>query len=293
MFRVRIVAWSVFCLLLGGAEVSFSQTNKFDAAFNEGLKQEREGNQTEAIKFYLQAMEISRRNDLPRKRIEAIFRRRLERGESISDLKVLLPDHLISDLEIKKVFEVEPIRVVKAKEQASYLFWVLVALVVLGAAGLLFFKAWKKKKEEEEESFFATVKKTRIVPSSTGQQPRPSGLAPSAKKSDLKPIVRQETREEIEGMIEGVTSLTSEMKRPNFEALSEEKRAELESTDLVKALASTLLSEIKTREQEGHKYSRLTMDASLLFEEEDVEFFEKEFEATAEDIENAKRKDSK
>lgn len=113
--------------------------------------------------------------------------------------------------------------------------------------------------------------------SMTGETPRPA--VTSVKTKEV--VVTERTREEMFEMLSGVKSLTQEMSRPNFDDidLTDSEIAQLKDNEIVKSLAETLLSDVQTEEVKGQKFSKMSLDASLFFDETDVGFFEKEFGA--------------
>lgn len=290
-FRIRKFAFFVVISLgILGSLTSSLSASKYEELFQKGFEQETAKNWSAAVQWYLEAIKQDPLQPFPRNRLERIFHDRLKAGESIETLRALLPPELENEFEQKGFFRLggpkrEPISILY-----DVLIWGSLIAVVLGIAWYIFRRFRRETEKEEEEAFYASVKKTRIVPSDTGSQKRPDIPLKAKAKKDA--VVTEKTRDEIEGLFDNVSSLTQEMKRPDFaEEVSEEKMEELQESEVVKALAQTLLSDVKVEEKEGHKYSKLSMDASLLFDESDVSFFEKEFEATPEEISAAKKKD--
>ncbi len=109
--------------------------------------------------------------------------------------------------------------------------------------------------------------------------------APTVHKQ-VETVVTEKTREEMFEMISAVKSLTKEMPRPNLDEvdMSDEEIKRLNESGVVEGLADTLMSKVQTDEIEGKRFSKMTLDASLFFDESDVDFFEKEFGATSEEL---------
>jgi len=89
----------------------------------------------------------------------------------------------------------------------------------------------------------------------------------------------EKSREEIKDIMSSVSSLTQQLKRPESiePEPSEEEIVELKESNIVQALAETLITEVKVDETDQGRFSKMTLDASLFFGESDVDFFEKEF----------------
>jgi len=232
-------------------------------------------------------MEADPSQPFPKRQIERILRQRLERGEPIEALRALLPLELDRELSQRAVFDLGR----QEEQDLSFLWqiggWFLIFLGVAGVGLLIWRKLQQREAEVQEEELLESIRseKKRIVRTHTGETARPEF---TTKKST---VVLEKTREEIEGLMSGVSSLTQEMKRPDFQHMSDEDLAKLQESDIVESLSRTLLSEVEIKEKDGLRHSKLSVDASLVFDEHDVDFFEKEFEATKEDIEAAKRKE--
>jgi len=284
-FRL-LLTFGLFFLVLGLAGAA--PISKYEEKYTAGLKEEASQNWSAAIQFYLEAIEQDPTKSFPRKRIDAIFQDLVQKGEPIGTLRILLPPDLEKDMDRRGIFELDEIKTEKPLSALwSYLVFGLIGMVLIGLGFFLFKRVRRQEDAEALEAFYATTKKTRIVPTSTGEQARPKNIN---RDSESKVVLTEKTREEMETMMTSVSSLTQEMKKPDFDAMSQEEEDELKESDIVKALASTLISEVSTKEKDGHKLSKMSLDASLVFDEHDVDFFEKEFSATSEDIENARHK---
>lgn len=286
-FILRLVIFlSLFCLSAWKTEAVTS--SKYEKLFTSGLKEEAGRNWSAAIEYYLQAIKEDPTKPFPKKRIDSIFQDRVKNGEPIGTLRSLLPPDLEQDMDRRGIFELDGI---KEEKPISWLWNVLIfgliAIVLFGAGRFVYKRVRRQEESEALEAFYASTKKTRIIPTNTGEQARPKNIDADG---DKKSVVTEKTREEMDTMISSVSSLTQEMQRPDFAAMSQEEEEELKESDIVKALASTLISEVSIKEKEGHKLSKLSLDASLVFDEHDVDFFEKEFSATSEDIQNARHK---
>lgn len=158
--------------------------------------------------------------------------------------------------------------------------------------------------DEGDEKFHrmmkALDKKTVVADMSHLEPPSPSSPKPSSPASPpaktLKPtyqppkqaVVTEKTRSDIDQMITGIRSLAQEMDVNHLKDLDDDdpEIQKLRESDIVVKLAETLVSDVKTEVDEVGKYSKMSLDASLFFDEEDVDFFEKEFEWDPEDEES-------
>ncbi len=119
-----------------------------------------------------------------------------------------------------------------------------------------------------------SVRETSEKPIMTGSVPVPSGLG-KPKSSAM----TEKSRDEIQEVMSSVSSLTRELKHSKVEKVeeSEDEVVQLKESDIVQALAETLISEVKVDETQQGRFSKVSLDASLFFDETDVDFFEKEF----------------
>jgi hypothetical protein len=147
----------------------------------------------------------------------------------------------------------------------------------------------------------ASVQTSKASPPSagapTGSIPKPTSAATTAPSSIAPPkmtgpanlppgfakpkpaAMTEKSREEIKDIMSSVSSLTQQLKRPESiePEPSEEEIVELKESNIVQALAETLITEVKVDETDQGRFSKMTLDASLFFGESDVDFFEKEF----------------
>ncbi len=160
-----------------------------------------------------------------------------------------------------------------------------VALWVMVLSALMFFFQWSRQRRENPRpanESFETLSKS-------GSEKKSS--EPSKKTGEVKPpptvhkkvdaVLTEKTRDEMFEMISQVRSLTQEIQRPKPEELdlSDDEIKKLNESGVVRGLIETLMTEVQIEESNGHKFSKMTLDASLFFDESDVDFFEKEFGA--------------
>jgi hypothetical protein len=272
----------------------YAQASDYEKLFQKGLQEETGENWSAAIQYYLQAMEAEPDKPFPRIQIEGVFKRHLMYGKSIDSLRTLLPPELENDMQDKGVFLVRGKKPPQKTPWMNYAVWALI-ISVLGAGGFFFFMKMRAniKEQEAEEAAKERPKNRQRRPVVTSEQPMPSA-APRPQNQTGEVKVTEKTRAEMDEMITGLNSLTQHMRRPDWaEKMKEEDEEQLKDSGVVKALAETLISEVQIKEAEDGKLSKMTLDGSLLFEEEDVNFFEKEFGATKDDIESSKTKPKK
>jgi hypothetical protein len=145
---------------------------------------------------------------------------------------------------------------------------------------------WNRKRLEQPrsptESTNTFERKSKSgVKKTTGEVAKKMGESkpPPTTHKKIEAVVTEKTREEMFEMISQVKSLTQEISRPKLEDvdMSDEEIRKLNESGVVKGLIETLMSDVQTDEVQGQKFSKMTLDASLFFDESDVDFFEKEF----------------
>lgn len=160
-----------------------------------------------------------------------------------------------------------------------------VALWVVVLSALMFFFQWSRQRRENPRpatEAFETLSKSGSEKKSGEPSKRTGEVKPPPtvhKKVDA--VLTEKTREEMFEMISQVKSLTQEIQRPRLEEidLSDEEVKKLNDSGVVRGLIETLMTEVQVEESNGEKFSKMTLDASLFFDESDVDFFEKEFGA--------------
>lgn len=272
--------------------------DQYTELFGKALDQETAENWEAAIDYYLQALKERPNDAAAKSRLKDALVVYQEEGGDIELIRPKLSDQLLGELEREGLLDIEDksgwIHQVPIKKLGLSLL-----LSFFGVFGLILLVRYLLRRSEEKKRMNEMIQKAERerkrqerLRKHTGEQPRPDMKTFQKKKEDL--VVTEKTKEEMDDLFAGVSSLTSEMKRPEFAEMDEQKKQELEQSDLIASLASTLLSQVETQTAEdGKKLSKMSLDASLIFDESDVEFFEKEFEASSEDIEAAKIKEKK
>lgn len=277
------------CVILCVSQVFGATDSVYDSNFRKGLQEEAGKNWSGAIQYYLLAQKADPSQPFPKMRIKEIFKTQLREGQNIQSLRVILPPDLENQLKDEGVFEL-----FEAPEKPLSVLWDVVVwgglILIVGLGVVVLVLTLKKRKEkEDEDAMLARIKSERIRPSKASKNTELSLTGGSKSLGFTKETkVTEKTREEIGELFSNVTSLTQEMKRPNFVEMTEEEEDALKDSDIIKSLAQTLVSEVESKEVDGLKMSKMSFDASLMFEESDVDFFEKEFGATDEDISAAR-----
>lgn len=141
--------------------------------------------------------------------------------------------------------------------------------------------------------------KTKKVPATEAVSQEPPKTSSPPAKPAYRPaketVVTDKTRGEIDNMITGIKSLSKEIEPAHLGEidLNDPELEHLRESQIVRQLAATLVSEVKSEEASEGKYSKMNLDASLFFDEEDAAFFEKEFEWNPEDEDSITDKELK
>jgi|GEM_PF-3602333 len=262
----------------------WADQSPYEKNFQKAIEQETAENWSAAIQYYLDAMKVDPSQPFPRQQIIRIFQQKLRAGKSIDALRTILPKKLEDEFQMAGVFQLQAVKDKGISPLWNYLIWGFVFLALTGIVGGLFWLIRKKEKKEQEIAENRTSFRRPIAPIQKEKAAKP--LFPLQPKKES--VITEKTREEIDQMISTVTSVTSEMKRPDYQAMNEEEMEALKDTDLIRSLAQTLVSDVVSEDDPAGKYSKMTVDGSLIFDEEDVNFFERVFGATTDEIEQAK-----
>lgn len=237
----------------------------YEKAFQEALQEEAAKNWSAAIQNYLEARASDPSKSFPEDRIRNILQQQLIEGRSVNSLRLLLPPDLDQKFAAEGVYDLTAGSQKKTTLPISLFIYGFILLALAGGIYLLMKQVIRMKKQEVEE----------FTPK---PQPKRKPVVPTEHRVAKPAMLTDAKREELHGMLDSVQSLTGELKRPeNIDELTDDERQQLEDSGVVKALVETLLSEVQIETTEQGKYSKLSVDASLFFDEGDVEFFEKEF----------------
>lgn len=247
------------------------QTKTYENVLNEGLKAEGLRQWPEAISYYVQAIKLQPANPLPRDRVISIFRELKSQGVSTTELEVLLDDDLKDQLGRMGILKN------LADEAASLrrmnlIFWggagLLGCLILAGFFWLLGRKRAEADLDAPVFSTRASPQKKRAPESSPASAKGPvKAPAPEAFKPNTK--VTEKTKSEMTGIIANVKSLTSEQPRKMTPPTAEELQA-LNSSEVIEAIAQTMISDVSVEEAKEGKFAKMTIEAELIFDESDL-----------------------
>jgi hypothetical protein len=230
----------------------------------------KEGLQAEALKEYPQALEkygqvlqMAPQNSLARSRIIAIFKSLSEQNQPTDHLTPLVAEDILDELRglgyIKSLEDQQAIL-----KKMTTVFWSVVAVVVLLIAGFLFY-VFKRSRAEDEAKAFSTNKSLSEFKRTATNANRSVDHSLEA-FSKRESVITDKTRKEITSVITGVKSLTGAQPRPaNLDA--EPPAEPIENSEVVAALAQTLVTDVSSEQTDQGKYSKMTIDASLIFDE--------------------------
>lgn len=266
---VKHIVLSAFWLIFG-----YVQASPYEEFFQKALEEEAAQNWTAAIQNYLEAQQAEPSKTFPEERIRDIFRAQLKAGESINALRILLPKDLDQKFEREGVYSLEAPKGSRLSVFWNVLIWgFIISLLCLGA-WVIYRQVRQNESQAQKEQEQADIANTR-------QAPRRTPSLPTEHRPQKAIVITEKTRERMQSMMSSVQSLTGEMKRPDdFQELEDEEFEKLKDSGVVRALAETLLSEVSIEQSPSGKYSKMTLDASLFFDESDVDFFEEEFGET-------------
>ncbi len=244
-------------------------SDSYDFHLNEGLKSEALKNWPDAVAAYMRAIEKDPRAALPRERIVSIFKSLKSKRESTQAIELLINVEIKNELVLAGVFQ--PVEADQSSLTVmSYVFWgsaFIVLLIVAISLGMMF-----RKKQAEFDA-----EKEKLYERTTGGHRR-STVQPKADRPDVPRLkkdvkVTDQTKSEMTDLISNVKTLTGTQARPDWTeapAVQQEQIKALESSEVLQALAQTMLSEVTTENAPEGKFSKLSLDASLVFDETDT-----------------------
>jgi len=160
----------------------------------------------------------------------------------------------------------------------SLLLSLIVILVICTLVYVWYiFGKWRAEKrrarQQQIQSRQQEIAQVKLEVESQENDPVIRGAVPNIEKP---PLVTEKTRQELMKLVSDLKSVRQDSSLAHLPTtnVSEE---ELSSTDLIAALADTLISKVETDGEDLDKRSKLSIDGSLLFDAEEVEFFEREF----------------
>lgn len=228
----------------------------YDQLLNEGLKAEGLRQNAEAISFYIKAAAANPRATLPKERIISIFRDLKERNEPTTELEILLPEDLKRDLSQIGVLRTTQDDAASLRTM-NLIFWSVAGLVVVGLLGGLFVLFLRSRREDDAPKFSTKKTPKRMVP-----------VQSTAIKKEVK--VTQKTKEQMSGIIASVKSLGApEATTPATPEKQAEEIKALQDSEVLQALAETMISEVSVEETKDGKFSKLSLEASLIFDEKE------------------------
>lgn len=231
----------------------------YEQALNQGLKAEGLRQWPEAISFYVQAIKLQPQNPLPRDRLISVFRDLKSQGQSTTELEILLPEDI--KFQLSKLGAIET-----AADQAASLrrmniiFWSVAAFIVLAILGGLLWLFLRQRRDDEDEPKFST----RVSPKKKGPGTEASKTTGETPRKDL--VVTERTREQMKDVIAGVKSIPLPSKAS--EPVTAEQMNDLKESEVLSALAQTMISEVETEETDLGRFSKMTIEAQLIFDDE-------------------------
>ncbi len=265
-------------LLIGLVPASvIGETLSYDQLFQRGLESENEQNWTEAIQYYLEAGKANPKAPWTEQRIAAIFKKLQELGEPLARYEVLLPFEMLEKFRKSGVIKQNYDRA-GALRRLNFLIWGSIVFLLLVVAGVVGYIVFKKQSSEEERllSLRQGPKRPQGQRAAGGEFVSKTNSGVGFKKETK---ITEKTREEISGIFSSVKSLTGTQESPPAEEIDLEG---LRQSGIVQALAQNLVTEVSVEEAQDGKFSKMTVEASLLFDDEKAEEVESKSESEGE-----------
>lgn len=260
-----------FVLFIAVFVLSFSvraenPSSQYDELFQNGLKAEAAKNWSDAIQFYLKAQSASPQSPWPKGRIVAILKELTEKGQTTDNLVVLLPQEMQDDFLRSGVLKANYDEKGAIDQLNLYIWGGIVAFILLIGGTLAYF-IFHQKKQEEHEAYLSSIRTKPRAPAPSSGSATSKVVSPKQELTQKKDMhITEDTRNEISGIFQSITSVQSaEIKEEEVDVDA------LHQSGVLEALAQTMISEVQTEDAKEGRFSKMTVEAALLFDESDFE----------------------
>lgn len=262
-----------------------SAKQNYDDIFQDGLKAEADQKWADAIQFYVLAMAKNPKSPWPKERLKALFQKLQKEEISIVPYESLLSpelrDEFLKTGVIRTAYDSEK----GAQDLNRYIWSAVVGGILLIGIVLIILMIKSRGSEREAERLQTAMRKDRRqtprAPSSTGAIAKPefaTGPAPTV-LPETKSIKRPEmakkevklnegARANITGVVANVKSLNLDEKK--IDELTGARRVDLaglSDSGVINALVEDWVTEVKIEQTDKGKFSKMTVDASLVFDD--------------------------
>jgi hypothetical protein len=253
------------------AETAKETQASYDQMFQSGLKAEAAREWSEAIQFYLSAQAKSPQSPWPKERIQAIFTSLQKSDQQVALLETLLPPEMSAEFRKKGIIKDDYDHEADVSKLNFYLWGSLIFIFLAAGFGLFYLSSRSAKQEAEEAKLRTSVFAKKAAPkakSVEGKIPKESAVPreTGALKKDVK--ITDKTRTEMDGIFSSVKSLAEES--PKSETGSVDIEA-LNTSGVIEAFAQSMVSDVTSEESKYGKFSKMTLEASLLFDDDEEE----------------------
>jgi hypothetical protein len=254
--RLRILSLN---LLVFALVPTILMASDYQKNLDEGLKAEARGDFVQATASFVKAYQADPKKSVPRDRIIMMISDWRAKGRSLAEIEKQLPVDLHDDLVRRGILS----RATEKASQTSVLYQALAALGILLLITVVILVVKHRSRAEQVQNETTSIRRKTQKPS-----PNPSAGASAAVNVPRKEAtVTPRMREEISELISRVRSIPESVQQERTDE-SEKQQQILEESGVLQALAQTLVSEVEIDQTEQGKYSKLSIDALLLFDEE-------------------------
>lgn len=258
LVRATFFLAGIFFGLMQTAVKAAETPNRYRENMKSGLAAETNRDYPAAIAAYVQAYQERPTEKLPKQRLEAIFQSLINQKLSTEPYEILLPKALADDF-IQRGLLTPKMDAQMAESKLSRIIWMVVGGVLLLGAMVIGFILYRIRESENDSG--STVQSRR---KSGSKSPKP-GSSPFPKKET---IVTEKTRENMTGLIGSVKSIQTSSDTGDT-SKDEINSKGLEESGLIQTMAQDMVSQVTSDGESHQKFSKMSLDASLIFDDEE------------------------
>lgn len=257
--------------------VQAEESGTYDQYFQEGLKAEANQKWADAVQFYALAMAKNPKSPWPKERLKSLFTNLQKAEQPIESYKLLLPNDLLDEFMKTGVIQ-EHYDAESAVNRLNTFIWAGVLALLATIGGLLLYFSLKSKAREDDveirrdrsDKKKAMNRQFQQHTNAQAEAGTPKASSPAAPKKDLK--LSEQARANITGVVTNVKSLNFDLEK-NKEITGAQKVdvEALQDSGVIEAFVKDWVTEVAVEQTDTGKFSKMTVDAVLLFDEDKVQ----------------------
>lgn len=252
----------------------------YDQIFQDGLKAEANQKWPDAIQYYVLAMAKNPKSPWPKERLKALFKALQKMELPVEPYKTLLPPELLEEFLKTGVIQ-EHYDSESAVSRLNTWMWAgVIGLVGLIGAILLYLSIRSARAERDQ---FDTETKTELKKVAARKAAAtnartldrttdPKGIPKPPQLSKKETKITDQARANITGVVANVKSLNLDFEK--IKEMTGEQKVDVEGlkdSGVINAFVQDWVTEVNIEQTQIGKFSKMTVDASLVFDEDKVE----------------------